>query len=344
MLEAAGLTAIEETVYRFLVTATTGTAHNIAEQTRLPPATIRSVLAALCKKGLVTLTDGDPRHFAAIPPDKALLPRLQRHADALDQARTAITDLLDSYRNTRRRQDPGQLIELITGASALRQHLRHMQHNARHEMLWFCKTQYVAMPSATNRAEYDALARGVRYRVLYEQAFLNHEGAIAKVIEGVRTGEIARSVLHLPLCLAVADQAIAICSLAPGGPQGSPGEPTAVLVRGSILLEALSSLFERYWEPAVPLDVNAWSDVEGSHGVVDAGPLSETDRQLLSLLVAGVADSAIASHMGLSRRTVQRHIHYMMTLTGATTRMQLAWQAARQSWITEPRLTAQADH
>nr|WP_313884217.1 helix-turn-helix transcriptional regulator [Streptomyces cynarae] len=73
--------------------------------------------------------------------------------------------------------------------------------------------------------------------------------------------------------------------------------------------------------------------MEGSDGVVDADPLTETDRRLLSLLVAGVADKAIASQMGLSRRTVQRHIQHMMTLAGADTRMQLAWQAARRGWL-----------
>lgn len=49
--------------------------------------------------------------------------------------------------------------------------------------------------------------------------------------------------------------------------------------------------------------------------------------------MAGVADKAIASQMGLSRRTVQRHIQHMMELAGATTRMQLAWQAARRGWL-----------
>lgn len=63
--------------------------------------------------------------------------------DALDQARTAVTDLLDSYRSNQRRKDAGQLIEVITGAGSLRQHLRQLQDNARHEMMWFCKAQYL---------------------------------------------------------------------------------------------------------------------------------------------------------------------------------------------------------
>lgn len=59
-----------------------------------------------------------------------------------------------------RRRDAGQLLEVITGAEALRQHLRQIQTSVREEMLWFCKAQYVAMPSGSNTEEFEALARG----------------------------------------------------------------------------------------------------------------------------------------------------------------------------------------
>lgn len=173
----------------------------------------------------------------------------------------------------------------------------------------------------------------MRYRVLYEKAFFDDAGAVDNVVAGVRAGEVARAVPHLPLRLAVADRAIAVCPLVPGGPQGSPDEPTAALVRDSNLLAALIALFERYWEDAVPLDVDDSGAVAGTDGVGAGDPLSATDRRLLSLLVAGVADKAIATQMGLSRRTVQRHIQHMMELAGAATRMQLAWQAARRGWL-----------
>ncbi|MGW0150746.1 LuxR C-terminal-related transcriptional regulator [Streptomyces sp. NPDC004822] len=58
--------------------------------------------------------------------------------------------------------------------------------------------------------------------------------------------------------------------------------------------------------------------------------MSATDRRLLALLVAGVADKAVATQLGLSRRTVRRHIQRMRELAGAATRMRLAWQAARR--------------
>lgn len=73
--------------------------------------------------------------------------------------------------------------------------------------------------------------------------------------------------------------------------------------------------------------------VAGTDGAGTPGTLTATDRRLLALLVAGVADKAVASQMGLSRRTVQRRIQRMMELAGATTRMQFAWQVARRGWL-----------
>ncbi|GAB3170700.1 hypothetical protein GCM10027162_11570 [Streptomyces incanus] len=262
-----------------------------------------------------------------------LMPGLKRHADALDLARAEATSLLEVYRDTMRRRDASELIEVITGAEALRQHLRQIQGSARDEMLWFCKAQYVAMPSGSNDSEFEALGRGVRYRVLYEKAFFDDEGAVDNVVAGVRAGEVARAVPHLPLRLAVADRAIAICPLVPGGPRGNLDEPTTALVRDSNLLAALIALFERYWEDAVPLDVDDSDAVAGTDGAGGPDPLSATDRRLLALLVSGVADKTVATQLGLSRRTVQRHIQHMMELAGAATRMQLAWQAARRGWL-----------
>jgi sugar-specific transcriptional regulator TrmB/DNA-binding CsgD family transcriptional regulator len=332
-LEAAGVSDVEESVYRLLVTSGRASATDVAHRTGLNEAEAVHVLHMLASKGMASHTDGRPRFFRATPPDVALLPRLKRSADALDLARAEATSLLESYRDTMRRQDAGELIEVITGAEALRQHLRQIQASAHDEMLWFCKAQYVAMPSGSNTSEFDALARGVRYRVVYEKAFFDDEGAVDNVVAGVRAGETARAVPHLPLRLAIADRSIAVCPLVPGGPRGSAEEPTAALVRDSNLLAALIALFERYWEDAVPLGVDDSGTVSGTDGVTGPDPLTATDLRLLALLVAGVADKAIATQMGLSRRTVQRRIQHMMELAGAATRMQLAWHAARRGWL-----------
>ncbi|MEU9703836.1 helix-turn-helix domain-containing protein [Streptomyces sp. NPDC047981] len=331
-LEAAGLTGDEEAGYRALVALTVGSAEDVAARVGRGAAEMRGVLASLEGKGLVGTVPDRPGRFAPVAPDVALLPRLRQRAEAIDRARTELAELTEVYRGNIRRRNADQLIEVITGAEALRLRLRELQDQARHEMVWFCKAEYVAMPSGSNRAEYDALARGVRYRVVYERAFFDGPGAVGNVADGVRAGEIARTVPALPLRLAIADGSAAVCPLVPGGPAGGDEEPTAALVRSSSLLDALVALFERYWESAVPLHVGG-GEAPAPHAAEEGQVLSAADRQLLSLLVGGVTDKAIASQMGLSRRTLQRRVHQLMELAGADTRMQLAWTAARQDWI-----------
>ncbi|MET8842881.1 helix-turn-helix domain-containing protein [Streptomyces rubiginosohelvolus] len=332
MLEIAGLSPDEETVYGLLVASGRASMSDLADRAELTAPRTGEVLQALITKGLASPADSTPHLYMAAAPDAALLPRIRSSADALDIARREAARLMDSYRETMRRRDAGRLLEVITGAEALRHCLRQLQKGAQDEMLWFCKAQYVAMPSGSNRDEFDALARGVRYRVLYEKAFFDADDAVSNVMAGVQAGEIARAVPHLPLRLAVVDRSVAVFPLVSGGPHGSPEEPTTALVRDSNLLAALIALFERYWEDAVPLaidDPGRLSD-DGPH---PPDVLSPTDRRLLSLLVAGVSDKTIASQMQLSRRTVQRRIQSMMERSDAATRMQLAWHAARHGWL-----------
>ncbi|MFD9004131.1 helix-turn-helix domain-containing protein [Streptomyces sp. NPDC059582] len=332
-LEVAGVSPEEESVYRSLVTSGPSTAAGVALRSGLTPTRAQHILDSLAAKAMVSHTARTPPVYQATPPEVALLPRLRHSADVLDLARHEAAALIEAHRDTMRRHDAGQLVEVITGAEALRQHLRQIQSSAREEVLWFCRAQYVAMPSGSNAEEYEALARGVRYRVLYEKAFFDDEGAVDNVVTGVRAGEMARAVPQLPLRLAIVDRSVAIFPLVAGGPDGSPEEPTTALVRDSNLLAALVALFERYWETAVPLEVDDTGAISGTDAAGSPDSLASADRKLLSLLVAGVTDKAIASQMGLSRRTVQRRIQSMMERADASTRMQLAWQAARRGWL-----------
>lgn len=103
-------------------------------------------------------------------------------------------------------------------------------------------------------------------------------------------------------------------------------------MRDSSLLAALIALFERYWDDAIPCTSTTPERSAALTGHPAPTPLHHGPTAAL-LLVAGVTDKAIASQLGLSRRTVQRHIQQLMTFAGAATRMQLAWQAARRDWV-----------
>ena len=61
--------------------------------------------------------------------------------------------------------------------------------------------------------------------------------------------------------------------------------------------------------------------------------LTEQDRALLALLAAGTTDEITARTFGWSARTVQRHVHRIMTLMNAETPFQAGLEAGRRGWI-----------
>ena len=221
---------------------------------------------------------------------------------------------------------------MVTGVEAIRQQLRTFQLSTREESLWFCRAGHVAMPSSDNDEEFAMLERGVSYRVVYEQALLEEPGMVDDLARGLRAGEVARAHPHLPVRMAIADRKLALCPLVPG--QDGSGEPTAALVRDSNLLTALIALFDSYWAASSPLHAADTGPGQVSLGeVAPGGHVSADERELLSLLVAGVSDKAIATRLAVSNRTVQRRISDLMARTRTETRMQLAWQVAERGWL-----------
>ena len=223
------------------------------------------------------------------------------------------------------RRDAHHLVEVIVGASTLRERLRDLQESAREEILWFCRANPLAMQGADNTEEYGALSRGVRYRAIYERALLETPGELDTIAEGVGWGEEARSLPTLPVRLAIVDRSTAICPLVRDD-EMSIGEPTAAVISRGQLLDALLALFESHWEQATPVRLRP-DDTLVAEG------LDDSERFLLSLLVAGVPDKSIASQLGISRRTVQRRLDRMMALAGVDTRTGLAYQAAKRRWL-----------
>lgn len=321
-LIGAGVGPDEERVYRLLVGVGDATAGVVAERLRTESSEVEPLLERLAEAGLVR-TAGSPRRYAPTPPDVGFAPLLLRGTEAVDRARATVAQLTDEYRAAVRRRDADQLVEVVTGVEAIRQQLRTIQLSTRSEMLWFCRAGHVAMPSSENDEELGMLARGVSYRVIYEHALLEEPGMVDDVARGIAAGEEARAHPSLPVRIAIADRAIALCPLVDA--HDGTGEPTAALVRDSNLLTALVALFDSYWTASSPLHAAG----------VGPGGVSGDDRELLSLLVAGVSDKAIASRLRVSNRTVQRRISDLMTRTGAQTRMQLAWQVAERHWLSD---------
>jgi sugar-specific transcriptional regulator TrmB len=308
------LPAAEQQAYRLLLRMAGAGADDLAALAGIGTGEAAALLEALRDKGLAT--GGPP--FDALPPDVALGEVLLKEQQDLEAARRMVASLSEEYRRTARRRSADHLVEIVVGAAALRERLREMQDSAREEILWFCRANPIAMQGPENAEETPALTRGVRYRAIYERELLEKPGELDSIVEAIKLGEQSRTLPTLPVRLAIADRAMAICPLVPDAVRGL-GEPSAAVIRSSELLDALIALFESYWERATPL----FSD----------GAAEEPDRLLLSLVVAGMPDKSIATHLGVSKRTVQRRLDRLMDVAGVDSRAGLAFQAAKRGWL-----------
>jgi DNA-binding NarL/FixJ family response regulator len=322
MLETVGIKPTEERVYWTLLRMPAASSGELAERLDLRPEESRSCLSGLESKGLVSRAPDDPHRFRAAPPDLAFGPLLQRRHQELRSIEAAVGQMTDEYRSRAARRG-GEPVEVVTGVTAVRQRFAH---------LWRCALgeacAFVADPADIDLAEWREPHPGARSRLVYPQAALDLTGDPYQLAESVRVGAVARLAPQPPVTMLLVDGEAAIVRVPPV--RAHPEGPAALLVHQGALLDALGALFEAVWESAVPL--LTYPETGPAEHREATGPAAE-DLRLLSLLLAGLTDDAIATKMGLSRRTVQRRVSGLIELVGVRTRLQLIWQSARRGWI-----------
>jgi predicted transcriptional regulator len=320
VLETVGIKPTEERVYWTLLRLPAASSAELAQRLDLRPEESRRCLSGLESKGLVSRAPDDPHRFRAAPPDLAFGPLLQRRQQELRSIEAAVGQMADEYRS--RARPPGNPVEMVTGVSALRQRFAHMWRGAAH-----AASAFVADPADVDLAQWPAPGSGVRARLVYPRAALDLPDDPYRLGATVRGGVQARLAPRPPVTMLLVDQATAIVWVRPVRERADP--PAAVLVHDGALLDALAALFEAVWEPAVPL----LAQPDGPPREHQAAVPDPADLQLLSLMLAGLTDDAIAGKLGLSRRTVQRRVSGLIELAGVRTRLQLIWQSARRGWL-----------
>lgn len=317
MWDELGLTEIQERVYR-AVLADGGT---VAELAGRFGGDAEPALKSLQDKGLVH-ADGDTARAA--PPDLAVDALLLSRMHRLQQARIEVRDWA-SRQLAAGGADQG--VHMAVGAAAIGQTFDRFQRAARDEVLGFDRPPY-ATATAENPAQFDLLARGVTFKIVYDRRALERPGAAELIGRFVAAGEEARAAPDVPGKLAVADRREALLYF-PG--RNADAEPWALVVRGPAWVEVLVALFTEVWDRASPLRLAPGSDTLAD---LDRWNVpTATDRRMLSLLMTGLPDKAVASQLGMSLRTVQRRLRQLMDVTGSATRMQLGWFVARNDWL-----------
>lgn len=256
-----------------------------------------------------------------VPPDEAIDQLIARRHAELDRAREAAHVLAAQTRDRTADRRTGELIEIVPDRASVRRAFDRVQRVARTQMRVLVAPPYAAT-SPVNSVQLER-GQGVAYRAVYTTDALADPGLLAAVGEHVRAGEQARLAPSVPTKLAIADHTLALLPLV----WTEAAQDAAVLVHPCALLDALVALFEGVWTAASPLVLS------GSGAVTPLGEISDADRKLLSLLVAGMTDEAAGARLGMSRRTVVRRVQHLMEAAGAHSRLQLGWRARERGWL-----------
>ncbi len=322
MWQIVGIPESDGRVYEALIPLRSCTAADLAATTGLSRERTARILGRLVERGLATRLPGKPARFLAVMPDLAASTLIAAQESKLGQLRAYADQIAASYRVPAGDRHPAELIEVIEGASKVRNAFVRLQREARKEMRVFDKPPYTDEQPDGNPEEYRLLDEGrVSYRTVYDRNGITAPGRIGEIRRGIRHGERAR-VGSAPMKMALSDDRLA---LIPVLTSGHTVNEAAYVVHPSSLLDALSELFEVIWAKAIPL--NQKPEQEASDGM-----LTEQDRDLLALLAAGTTDEIMARTFGWSARTVQRHVHRIMTLVNAETRFQAGLEAGRRGW------------
>ena len=315
-----GIDPAHERVYRYLVRqGRDRTTTEIAAALGWTVRAARDAVRALERAEMITRVPGGRRSYTAYPPELALETLLHRRGAELARVRLLASELQDEFRGALTTHGGTGIVEVIEGREQLMRCLMHLIETTgeRHESL--TKPPYVAGDSTVVRAVAAAIGRGVSSRAVYETGMADEEVTRAVAAESAEIGEDVRTVDELPMKLALFDRQVGFVPLHAADPRLG-----ALMVHRSPLLDALIALFESVWLRAVP-----WQPGAG----LTAGDLDDRSRQVLLLMSAGLKDEAIARAMGMSRRTVQRHVTDAMAVLGARNRFQAGLLARDRGWL-----------
>ncbi|MCP3820817.1 helix-turn-helix transcriptional regulator [Streptomyces sp. A3M-1-3] len=323
MLSAIGLDEAQESAYRVLVALGAADVPDLAHRLSLPEADTERALRRLERQGLAAQSSARPGRWVAAPPGVALGALLTQQRHELEQAELAAALLAEEYRAEAAEPAVHDLVEVVTGASAVAHRFLQLQLGATDEVCALVTGRPIAVTGMDNEAEERAATRGVAYRVVLEREVLASPTGITELAAALGRDEQVRTIERVPTKLMIADRSMAMVPLTP-----HTAEPAALVVHASGLLESLMGLFEAVWRQALPLRLGAGGQVREE----DIGP-DGTDLEVLSLLLAGMTDASVAKQLDLGLRTVQRRVKGLMELTGVTTRLQLGWHAYERGWV-----------
>jgi hypothetical protein len=303
-----------------------GTPASVGRRTRRRPEQVSAVLDELVGLGLV-VRDAGGGSYSVGPVEAALGGLVAARREELSRAEALTRQLAARATRVLERRGPEQLVGVVHGSEQIRAVQLQLLRSATEQVRVFDRPPYVT-PVATGGDQVDPeqaalMAAGLRFRTVYDLGLFDDPLRVARVRAEIGAGEEGRVMADLPLKLLIADRALAIVPLLDAG---ESDEPAALLVRPSVLLDSLVTLFEALWRAAAPVVLT------DDDAVVGQGENPEV-RRVVELLATGLTEERLARLLGISDRTVRRRLVQAREELGVATMFQAGVAAARRGWV-----------
>ncbi|MEU0092054.1 LuxR C-terminal-related transcriptional regulator [Kribbella sp. NPDC006257] len=270
--------------------------------------------------GSVTLRPVDP-----LIATTGLLTQVQRELgrqqDRLLQGYVAAAELHQRQLHDKRPGEvPSVLTQLLTDRDEIAERWTTSIHTTQ------CTYRSIAAHDPTQTAPIlpsplNSQCDSMKFRELCTPEFLADPRGKAAVRAAIEAGVDVRTAHVLPARMIIVDDHFAVIGLVPAGDSG------ALLVRSSVLIAALTQYYDQLWASATPVVLPGSIEVSRTRRAMKS--LGATEREVLTLLVHGLKDEAIARHLSISVRTVRRHIATVMEFVDAPTRFAAGAAAQR---------------
>lgn len=308
MLQSLGITDAAESVYIALGPLDSVTIEDLAALSSMSVESCEVALEQLRALGLAIMSG--PGQWSPLPLLEVVNQLKTQRISEIELASVAAESLESQLLAASEEEEDG--VRILVGRDAIVGAHRELFESTRREVCAFDKGPYAqARPDITaasldGEPEWEALGRGVRLRCIYHPGF--DSDRLTELALFAERGEQSRTA-PVPMKLMLFDSSVA---LIPSMRSYKPGHDLrASVVRHSLLVEALQWLFEAVWDSSVPIRQSY-------------SPDNDPRRQMLiSLLMTGSTDSAIAHILDLNVRSVRRWIAELMDELGVTTRLQL---------------------
>ncbi|MFJ4091840.1 LuxR C-terminal-related transcriptional regulator [Kitasatospora sp. NPDC089913] len=323
MLEVLGLTTAATAVYRAMLDHPGYSVDEIAARCALTVTQVHDHLDELSRLTLVRVSAERPGQMRAVSPEIGLADILanQEAELAARQARLAASRAAVTRMVAERAEHRTTHGERLLGMDAIHSRLERMGHSATTEVLSSQPGNQRAEDLAVGRlADAEALGRGITMRTLYQDATRNQPHVANYAHWLLSQGGEVRTAPTIPQRLVVVDRAQALVPIDPGD-----NRLGALYVTEPGILAALLDFFEQAWSTAVPLGAAHTDDPQCG--------LTPTERELLRLLGTGLTDDTAGQRLGISSRTVGRHMSSIMERLGASSRFEAGIRAAHNGWL-----------